>query len=247
MKIFRRVFKVVGVGVALLAMVAFSAIALVSSATAAITYLLAEWLNNGIGLTSTVLAEAATEVLLEDEKVPAALGAAVSINCRGIADGDLGPDGANDFTEMLTTGGGTISSTALSGTPLSCTKEELCEESKIWPVDLPWLSVLELWEEGTLSGFVVLITAPTGKKMVGWYMECTILGVKSEDECAASEAVAEAPKNLAEGVEIVSSGTVAGLFGVKSSTCTQSKAETGVALAKGIMRLPSGGPLAVSE
>jgi hypothetical protein len=247
MKASRKVSRIVGVGAALLAVVAFSAIALASSASAAIVYLLAEWLNNGIGLTSTVLGESVTEVLLEDTKVPAALGAAVSVECKGILDGDLGPNGANDLTEVLTTTGGAVNLVPLLASGLECTKEALCEESKVWAVNLPWLSLLELWEEGGSSGFVVLLTAPTGGKVVGWYVECTILGVKAEDECTTPEAAAEAPKNLTTGVEAIFSETVTALFGLKLATCTQSKAETGVVEGIGIIRLPSGGPLAASE
>jgi hypothetical protein len=247
MKTSRKVSRIVGVGAALLAVVAFSAIALASSASAAIVYLLAEWLNKGIGLTSTVLGESVTEILLEDTKVPAALNAAVSVNCKGRLDGDFGPDGADDVTEVLTeTGSRGIPLKALEGEGLSCAKEALCESGKVWAVNLPWLTLLELWEEGTQSGFVVLLTGISGP--VGWYVECTILGVKAEDECLALEgAVAEAPKNLTEGVEAIFSETVNTLFGFKLATCSQSSAETGVVEAKGIIRLPTGGPLAASE
>jgi hypothetical protein len=249
MKISRKVSRIVGVGAALLAVVAFSAIALASSASAAIVYLLAEWLNKGVALTSTVLGESVTEILLEDTKVPAALGAAVSVICKGRLDGDFGADGGDDVTEVLNEAGTTsISTTALSGAGLSCAKEELCESSKVWAVNLPWLSVLELWEEGGLSGFVDLLTSPTSAaKAVGWYVECTILGVKAEDECTTPEAAAEAPENLAAGVLAVFSETVNALFGLELATCTQSKAKTGVVEAVGIIRLPSGGPLAASE
>ncbi len=246
MKIFRRVSRIVGVGVALLAVVAFSAIVLASAASAAIVYLLAEWLNNNVALTSTVLAETVTEVLLEDTKDSAAGGAAISVNCEGLVDGDLGPDGANDFTEVLTPAGEPISRTALSGSGFSCNKEALCESAKVWAVNLPWLSVLELWEEGASSGFVVLLTGTKGN--MGWYMECTILGVKGTDECTTPEGAAEATENNAEGVLAIFSTGVTELFGAKAGVCTGSgNTETGVTQGIGIIRLPSGGPLAASE
>ncbi len=250
MKTSRKVSRIVGVGAALLAVVAFSAIALASSASAAIVYLLAEWLNNNVALTSTILGESVTELLLEDLKVTAAGGLAVSVNCLGLLIGDFGTDGADDLTEVLNPAGTQISLTALSEPGLSCEKESLCESGKAWAVNLPWLSLLELWEEGTSSGFVVLLTSPTSAaKTVGWYTECTILGVKGTDECTTPEGAAEAPKNVAEGVEAIFSEAVTLLFSLKLATCTGAGGvlETGVVEGKGIIRVPSGGPLATFE
>ncbi len=247
MKTSRKVSRIVGVGAALLAVVAFSAIALASSASAAIVYLLAEWLNNNVALTSTILGESVTELLLEDTKVTAAGGLAVSVNCLGLLIGDFGTDGADDLTEVLNPAGTQISLTALSEPGLSCEKESLCESGKAWAVNLPWLSLLELWEEGTSSGFVVLLKGTKGN--LGWYTECTILGVKGTDECTTPEGAAEAPKNVAEGVEAIFSEAVTLLFSLKLATCTGAGGvlETGVVEGKGIIRVPSGGPLATFE
>ncbi len=247
MKISQKASRIVGVGAALLAVVAVSAIALVSSASAAIVYLLAEWLDNGAALTSSMLAEVATEALLENTKVSAVGGAAVSVTCKGMMIGDIGANGAVDITEVLNLSGTAISRTPLSEPSLLCAKEALCESSRLWAVNLPWLGELELWEEGSASGFVVFLAATKGK--LGWYLECTILGVKAEDECHGTEEVDEATKNLAEGVEVLWSEAVNALFGGgKLATCTQSgDAETGVAEGISIIRLPTGGPLSASE
>ncbi len=246
MRISRKVSRIVGVGAALLAVVAFSAIALASSASAAIVYLLAEWLNNNVALTSTILGESVTELLLEDTKVTAAGGAAVAVNCKGLLIGDFGVDGADDLTEVLNSAGEPINQTALTGTSLSCEKETLCESGKLWSVNLPWLSLLELWEEGTSSGFVVLQKGTKGNP--GWYTECTILGVKGTDECTTAELAAEAPENNAQGVLVIFSEKVTELFGLKLAVCTGSgSAETGIIEGTGIIRVPSGGPLATFE
>ncbi len=249
MKTSRKVSRIVGVGAALLAVVAFSAIALASSASAAIVYLLAEWLNNNVALTSTILGESVTELLLEDTKVTAAGKMPVSVNCLGLLIGDFGPDGADDLTEVLNSAGEPINLTPLVETAVLCEKETLCESGKAWAVNLPWLSLLELWEEGTSSGFVVLLTSPTSeKKTVGWYTECTILGVKGTDECTTAEGAAEAPENNAQGVLAIFSETVTALFGLKLAVCTGSgNEETGVVEGTGIIRVPSGGPLATFE
>ncbi len=246
MKTSRKVSRIVGVCAALFVVVAFSAIALASSASAAVVFLLAEWLNNGVALTSTVLGESSSEVLLEDTKVTAAGGAAVSVKCKYILDSDFGLDGAEDITEMLTIGGGAVSLTPLTASGLSCEKESLCEASKVWVVNLPWLGLLELWEEGASSGFVILLKGAKGN--LGWYMECTILGVKGEDECSTPEAAAEASKNTVEGVEAIFSEAVTALFGLKLVSCTASgNSETGIIEGAIHIRLSSGGPLSVSE
>ncbi len=245
MKTSRKVSRIVGVGAALLAVVAFSAIALASSASAAIVYLLAEWLNANVALTSTILGESVTELLLEDTEVSAALNLPVAVNCLGLLIGDFGTDGADDLTEVLNSAGEPINATALTTLELSCEKETLCESGKVWAVNLPWLSLLELWEEGASSGFVVLLKGTKGN--LGWYTECTILGVKGSDECTTAEGAAEAPENNAQGVLAIFSETVTALFGLKLASCTGGGAETGVVEGTGIIRVPSGGPLATFE
>ncbi len=244
-KISRKISRIVGVGAALLAVVAFGGIVLASPVSAAIVYLLAEWLNNGATVGSTVLAEIATEVLLEDAKVSAVGGAALSVNCSGRTVGDLGSNGAVDITEILNVSGTAVSLVPLAGTPLPCMRESGCESSKLWPVNFPWLGQLELWEEGTASGYVVFLAGTKG--VMGWYMECIIFGIKAEDECTANQAGYEAPKNVSEGVEVILSNTVTALFGGKLATCTQSNEETGEVEGSGIMRLSSGGPLSAAE
>ncbi len=63
-----RRFRFVGVGVALFAVVALSAMAVASSASAAVTFLLAFWLEGGNDVAVTVLVSLVSELLLEDER-----------------------------------------------------------------------------------------------------------------------------------------------------------------------------------
>ncbi len=63
-----RRFRFVGVGVALFAVVALSAMAVVSSASAAVTFLLASWLEGSSNVTATTLVETSGELLLENDK-----------------------------------------------------------------------------------------------------------------------------------------------------------------------------------
>jgi hypothetical protein len=209
-------------------------------------FLLAEWLESGASITQTTLVETTGELLLENTKAPI-IGKA-DVLCSGILVGDIGPDGAGDITEVLNLSKGAISSTSLSGTSLTCTDDENCESGKAWPVGLPWLSLLELWvtETPAESGFVDLLTSPTStNKVVGWYVECTVLGVKASEECTVA-AAAWSATNLTEGIEIDSTDSFTELMGLKLELCSGNKEETGVVEGKGMMS-SSCGPLTVSE
>ena len=102
-------FRFAGVGVAVLAVLALSAMALASTASAT-TFLLAEFLENNIGITETMLVETTGELLLENEKGPIGKAAAT---CSGILVGDIGPNGADDVTEVLNLSKELISNTTV--------------------------------------------------------------------------------------------------------------------------------------
>jgi len=259
-----------GVGVALLAVFAFSAMAVASSAMANETecmlqsgglwknsacteagppdefelyeFLLAEWLENAIGVSATLLVETNGTLLLANTNAPI-IKTEAAVECGGTLDGDIGPSGADDITEVLG-----ISTVALSGTALSCKDEKDCESSKVWAVNLPWLTLLELWEyESPLtSGFVILLLPHTGGGEIGWYVECTLLGTKAHEECTTPQGVAEAT-SVTGGVEGIFSVAITELFGDKLALCTGNNEETGVVEGHGLELVPSGGPLAVSE
>jgi hypothetical protein len=234
-------FRFAGVGVAVLAVLALSAMALVSTASAT-TFLLAEFLENMVGITETMLVETTGELLLENTKGPVGRAAMM---CSGIAVGDIGPDGADDVTEVLNLSKELISSTPLTGTSLSCTDEAGCESSKVWPVGLPGLSLLELWEQGSESGFVDLLTSQSGGNG-GWYIECTVLGVKGSEECTSAVG-AVSVTNVTGGVEGTDSVAFTELMGLKLGLCSGNKEETGVLEGKGLAVTSLAGPLTVSE
>ncbi len=239
-----RRFRFVGVGVVLVAVVAMSAMAVASSASAAVTFLLATWLVGGVNVTATTLTEASGEVLLENEKT--ALGKASLQKCSGIGIGDIGPNSAGDGTELLTLAGVAVSSVALSGTAVTCELEAICESSsKVWPVNLPWLGEVELWEEGTESGFVGLALPHTGGGNIGWYIECKA-GLTISEECTVPEGVASLV-NVAAGVEAIGSDAFTILTGAKLALCSGNNEESGVAEGKGVGTIPGGGVLSVSS
>ncbi len=215
-----------------------------SSASAAVTFLLATWLNNGVAVAATTLTEATGELLLENEKT--ALGKASLQKCSGILVGDVGPNSADDITEVLTLAGAAVSLTALTGTAVACELEAICESSsKVWAVNLPWLTEVELWEEGTESGFVDLLTPHTGGGNVGWYVECKA-GLTISEECTTPEGVAQ-QLNVATGVEGVFTDAFTTLMGAKLALCSGNNEESGVVEGKGITTIPGGGPLTVSS
>ncbi len=237
--------------VAVFAVVAFSAIAVTSSATAAVVFLLAEWLRNGVGITETLLALGEGEVLLENKNAPV-IKKPASLTCSGGGVGSVGVDGADEITELLTLTETLVSATPLSGTGFSCTKgagDEVCEAgSKVWPTNLPWLSRLMLWEEGGVTGFVDLLTPHTGGGNLGWYIECKTSLVTLSEECAESESAVEVVNGFGGGVESNDSEAFTLLMELKLGLCTGNNEETGVlAGSGGLISLPGGGNLTVSS
>jgi hypothetical protein len=206
------------IGISLIAIFAFSVVA-AASASAAITVLLAEWLVNGTGVATTLNVTSTGELLLEDEKVSLLFGAKAMVLCSGILDGTIGANGVDEVLELLNLAGAAISLTALTGTSLSCTNQENCESSKVWAVKLPWKTLLELVEELGFVGFADLTEGTPG-----WYVECTALGIKLEDECTALQDISE-KVNVAGGVEDVSSDAFTLLVEGKKGKCTRGEGE----------------------
>ncbi len=242
-----RGLRIAGFGGALLMVLAFSAIAVASSATAAVVFLLAEWLRNGVGITETLLSLREGELLVENKNAPV-IKSPASVSCSGKYDGSVGPSGADEVTELLTLASEElVSATALTGTALPCAKgigDVVCEMgSKVWPVHLPWLTLLELWEVGGASGFVDL-TLPTTNGNPGWYVECKTIVTLSE-ECTSPELFAE-QKNMTGGVESIFSETFTLLMEGKLLLCSGNNEETGNIEAFDVASLPGGGTLTVA-
>jgi hypothetical protein len=194
---------------------------------------------------ATTLVESSGELLLENQK--SAVGAASLKKCSGILDGFVGPNSADDVTEVLTLGGAAINLTPLAGTSVTCELEAVCENSsKVWPAHLPWLSEVELWEESpTVSGYVDLIL-PNGAGNPGWYVECKTALLTVSEECTTPEVIAE-KVNITAGVEDVFSEAFTLLMGAKLGLCTGNNEETANVEGSGATTIPGGGPLSVSS
>jgi hypothetical protein len=171
-------------GLALLAVFAFSAV-LSASASAEIT-LLAEWLVNGVGVTTltsveTLLVEP-TEFLL----VTLVLGIeAVDIDCSGRFVGTVGPNGEDEITELLDLAGVNKISNNLVGTGLDClllntiggsgcNVNELVE---FWPDNLPWHTNLFLMESGAFLDHI--FGGGTEPTEPGYHVICATTGTEN--------------------------------------------------------------------
>jgi hypothetical protein len=228
-------------GVAMVALFAFGAI-LAASASAA-TFLLAEWLDGGTAVTTELLTEVTGELLLEDTKLKAI------VLCSGILDGWIGPNSLDAVSEVLTLGGGSVNTTALGASGLSCTPQTGCETGKAataWAVNLPWESEIELMEDGSSTFFADLVTSKNGAKDVGWELECTVLLVKDSDECSVTEGASEL---TLEGTTLLAnfSDAFTELAGLKLANCTLGGTETAVIEGAGSWVVSGGGELTASS
>lgn len=191
-----------------LALVAIFALSAMLAATAsAETTLLAEWLVGGAGVTTATSTESTGTLLLEDSKFKG------SLECKGILDGTVNTNGADETTEVLNEAG-TVK-IALGGTALVCIKEagSSCEgtDNEVFPEDLPWKTLLYLTEGGLFGDHVF---------KAGYSVTCLILGIGATDECVTEEGLYEL-LNVTGGVE--GNGTIS-----PDGTCTFSKEATGV-------------------
>lgn len=214
MKKFQLVF------VALLAVFAFSALSV--EAASAVTFLLALWLVKSEAVTTALNVEAEGELLLEDIKGSILLGPA-AVLCSGILMGTVNSESLDVISEVLTLTGGAVSTTPLSGTGLTCENELECPSPKVWAVNLPWDTEVELVEETGGPFFAILILPHAGGGNPGWEVEC--FGV--EDTCTATEGAALLSL---EGSTLLGGFEEAfrELVGAPLATCTRGGANSGV-------------------
>jgi len=223
-----------------LALVAVCAVGVLSAAGAsAVTFLLAEWLENGISVTATLLAEITGELALTETL----LGNKIDALCSGSLDGFVGPDGADEITELLNLSGGSISLTGLSGTALECTNSGSCGEPLAWAIELPWLTLLVLMEDGTETFFADLLVSEKTGGSVGYEVECMSLGIA--DTCKVTEAAALV-ENEASAPNSEFSEAFTLLAGLTNANCEIAGTGAGVVMGLGNVNV-SGVTLTVSE
>jgi hypothetical protein len=213
-------------GVALAAVFAVGVV-LASSASATVTFLLAEWLANGVAVTAELNTITEGTILLEDEQTLAGKSAVI---CSGVLRGRVGEDGLDVVSEVLNLANELVSSTPLVGLPLECEKETFCEGALVWPENLPWETLLELMEvtppEPPEIFLVDLLFEGTGGKPA-WDIECTTSPLKPSDLCEGEAAI----KLTLEGGSLLLAefnDTFNELAGPALALCTQSNAHSGI-------------------
>lgn len=174
-------------GLALVAACALSS--LVTSSAMAAT-LLAEWLINGVGVTTTVGWLDPGEWRFGETGV-------FKVQCSLRERGTLKPDGAGEYTKVFTSAEVEVTSTA----PALCKSVAVCEENatdiEVYPVNLPWKLVAFLGEGGE---FKELIEGET------WHVACLVVGLLMSLECNFPKGGEVELLNVVGGVEVM--GTV---------------------------------------
>ena len=183
------------VGLALVAVLALSAV-LVASASAAT--LLAEWLINGAAVTTAKPSTTTGELTLEDTSNKG------GVVASGILVGTVGENGEDSITEVLTLAGvtATLAAPILGKKAAGSVCEESATDIEISPEGLPWHSLLALSSETTFSDSVF---------SAGYNVSCLVLGIKISDECTSPTIAAggsgSTVGNVAGGVEITGEAT----------------------------------------
>lgn len=231
--------------------------ACIGSAFAAVSapasFLLAEWLLNGVRLTENDLVEIEGEILLVD------LSASVKpdILCSGIYFGWVGPEALGWVSEVLNLDLEPISITPLTVLALLCLVDGTsgCEASTptvdVYPVGLPWEIEIELLEQ--VGVFFIVLFFKHGGGRIGWEItNCLVLGLSQTDECTneSNETIAGAAAELTlEGTLLLGSFSeeITLLAGVKLANCTQGGVERGVVEGGGSFDVSLNGELTASS
>jgi hypothetical protein len=175
---------------------AFGAV-LVASASAEET-LLAEWLvGAGNAITENLASETTGTLRFEDTDT---LLGPEAFECKMTLDGTVGPDGEDQVTAVLNAAG-TATGTPLSGTALigngaasgvgsECKADTLCSAGtsaspiEVWPVGLPWSTLLFLMEPSKEILDLIYSLGAAGTE-VGFEFLCLIGSINTVDECKA--------------------------------------------------------------
>lgn len=149
------------------------------SALATTPALATEWLIDGVKLSKIEEIRETGELRAADLETP--LIGAVEISCSYILSGTIGAGAPSlgEFAALLNLAGETISSTPLSGLPLACNNVSNCTKPELWPVGLPWDTVI--YEEG--GAFINGYYKEAAEKQMGYEVVCHTLGITVADIC----------------------------------------------------------------
>jgi len=189
-----RKFSLVGLG--LVVVCAFSALATTSAFALGLTT--AQWLVNGAKITANLPADTLGELLFEDTELGGAF------LCSGLFEGTIGAEGQDETTMVFNLEGTLIeeldASSATGG--LKCVADEkIClVNSEIWPVNLPFLTLLKLDTEEAEAYWDVYDLNANGL-MPGYWIRCLTSLVTIEALCEAAVGAVDELLNVTGGVE----------------------------------------------
>lgn len=208
------------------ALMAVCAFGVLTAASASAAFLLAEWLLNGVAITSNDLVEIEGELLLEDIGAPAK----PDVLCSGFFDGWVGPNSLDWTSEILNLNKETVN----AAKPLLCELDvrSSCEASTptvdVVPLGLPYESEVELLEQTGGPFFIDLLTK-SGGGTLGWETKnCLVFGLPLSDTCTTETGASKLILNgtTLEGLFSTETTELAGLL---KANCTASSTEhTGV-------------------
>jgi hypothetical protein len=182
-------------GFLLVAVCAFSAV--VTASAFALTFALANWLENGNIINAEKLSDIEGELLFVD------LEDGVEFLCSGIFDGSVGANGTDEITEVLTLGGVRVPELDEPGATggITCTTIKTCIANKVevWPINLPYKTELMLDTEDGL--FYDLTTANNSGLWPGYFLLCEVIpGIDSTELCLGlSDLIQEKSNNATAG------------------------------------------------
>jgi hypothetical protein len=164
--------KIHVLGVALVAVLALSVVGAVSASAATL-----QWLANGKAITSALASETTGSITLGSTN-----GLKIKIEavvlCSGKFDGTVGPGGEDEITKVLNLSGVEVT---LAKPLTECENVKTCTSSEVSPVNLPWLTRLELSGTEAAPEFLDIIEQGAGGAEPGWEVVCkTSLGTVTE-------------------------------------------------------------------
>jgi hypothetical protein len=221
--------KVQVLGIALVAMLAFSAVL----ATAAFA---GEWLVEGKAITSAegaLNSETEGELKLISYAEKGSASVLAEITCSGIFDGTVGPGSTDTVTTLLNLSKEEINKTALTELALLCNVtldagaltdcKVGTENALLWAINLPWSTEIELMSNGEeLDVFL-----DNAGKMPGYYVECeSLLGISGTNTCEGGVNIATLTNGTGTPTEVLGSFTKLAAMSERAN-CTLTGTETG--------------------
>jgi hypothetical protein len=215
------------IGMALVAVFAFSAVVAAAASAAP------EWLVKAAAVTGALAVETKGSLLLTDLK--ASILGASSVEClSGSLNGTINSAGKDTVTEIVV-GTGKSTGNGLTGGKLECKGVKGCEGTgQVYPIGLPWTTQL------TLEGPTIFDDTTSASGKIGYIVECSIFGIKEEDECTQALGLA-AISNMTSETDVL------GIVKEENTgECSLSKEKSGDLLGEGLITTTNGEALEVS-